>query len=143
MPNKEIACFPIWFAKIRKAIQKRQMELLKPYGLSSIHAMYLVALLNCSEGMTLRELGEKLFVDKANTSRAIAVLEEQGYIVKSDTESKLKYRICLTEQGTQMANTVAKDMKAAHDILFASLTSEEIQTVRNVMLKLQDAADDI
>jgi DNA-binding MarR family transcriptional regulator len=119
------------------------MELLKPYGLSSIHAMYLIILLHCDKGMTLRELCENLFVDKANTSRAITALEDLGYIEKNFSESKLKYRICLTEQGTQIARTVDKDMKAAHDILFASLTAEEIQTVRNVMSKVLRAAEDI
>jgi DNA-binding MarR family transcriptional regulator len=143
MSDKEVACFPIWFAKIRKSIQKRQMELLRPYGLSSIHAMYLVTLLHCDNGMTLRELCENLFVDKANTSRAIAVLEELGYIEKKLTESKLKNRICLTEQGTQIARMVTEDVKAAHDVLFASLTAEEIQTVRYVMRKVFNAADDI
>jgi DNA-binding MarR family transcriptional regulator len=144
MANKEIACFPIWFGKIRKAVQRRQTELLKPYGLSSIHAMYLVALVHCEEGMTLRELCEKLFVDKANTSRAIAALEEQNYIEKKFlSTSKQKYRICLTDMGNQIAKEVVENMKQAHDILLGSLTTEELQTVKNVMEKIHKAADDI
>lgn len=144
MPNKEIACFPIWFAKIRKAVQKRQIELLKPYGLSSIHAMYLVALIHCDEGMTLRELCEQLFVDKANTSRAIATLEEQDYIEKKFlTTSKQKCRICLTPKGNLIAHKVADDMMQARDILMGELTEEELETVRNVMNKIHKAADDI
>jgi DNA-binding MarR family transcriptional regulator len=144
MSNKEIACFPIWFATIRKAVQKRQTEFLKPYGLSSIHAKYLVALVNCEEGMTLRELCEKLFVDKANTSRAIAALEELDYIEKKFLSTSMqKYRICLTAKGNLLAQKVVDDMKKAYDILFAHLTSEELQTVHNVMIKIHEAADDI
>lgn len=144
MINEEIACFPIWFAKIRKVMQKRHTELLKPYGLSSIHAMYLVALLHCKEGMTLREISDSLFVDKANTSRAIATLEELGYIEKPlSSLSKLKYKISLTEKGSQMASIVEKDIMSAHDILLASLTSHEVQVVRDVMRKIQEAANDI
>lgn len=144
MSNRETVCFPVWFAKIRKAVQKRQTELLKPDGLSSIHAMYLAALYHCDEGMTLRELCEQLFVDKANTSRAIATLEERGYVEKRFlTTSKQKYRICLTPQGILVAKKVAECMKQIHDILLEPLTSEELETVRNVMYKIHKAADDI
>ena len=144
MQSQEHTCFPIWFAKIRKAVQKRQTELLKPYGLSSIHAMYLITLLHNDKGMTLRELCESLFVDKANTSRVITTLDALGYIRKDMiSKSKLKYKIYLTRQGTEVANIVAKDMKKTHEILFASLTVVEIQTVRNVMNKVQEAVQEI
>lgn len=142
--KEEQTCFPIWFAKIRKAIQRRQLEILKPYGLSSIHAMYLTMLLNNEDGMTLRELNERMFVDKANTSRAIATLEEKGYVERDENgSSKLKYRIKLTHEGAKVAQVVADDMKVVHGILHGTMTEDEILIIRNVMLKVSKAADNI
>ena len=144
MHEDNIACFPIWFAKVRKALQRRQMGILKPYGLSSMHAMYLVILSHDENGMTFRELNEKLFVDKANTSRAITTLEKKGYVRKENLgNSVLKARILLTDAGKSIAQLVAKDMKSTRDKLIGTLSKEEIKSVREVMYKISKAADDI
>ncbi len=136
--------FPIWFDKIKKMAQRRQQETLKPYGLSSIHAMYLVVLMHHSEGMTFKELCEKLCVDKANTSRAINVLEEKGYVFRDYTSpGVLKYKLILSEEGKKIAQEVGCTMKKFHRQLIESLTEEEIITVRGIMVKIAKAVDDM
>lgn len=136
--------FPIWFDKIKKNAQRRQQETLKPYGLSSIHAMYLIILVHHPAGMTFKEMCEKLCVDKANTSRAVNVLEEKGYVLKDYTSAGvLKYKLVLSEEGKKIAQEVAKTMKEFHHKLIESLTEEELQTVREVMVKIAKAVDDM
>ncbi|MDD5937035.1 MAG: MarR family transcriptional regulator [Clostridiales bacterium] len=142
MSDIEVSCAPVWFARIRKAIQRRHIELLKPYGLSSIHAMYLTALYHSENGMTLRELCDQLFVDKANTSRAITTLETNGYVEKEGND-KLRYRIKLTLKGHEVAQLVVTDMRKVHDIMFRSVTEDEKDIIRKVMQKVERAADDI
>lgn len=142
MLSEEISYFPVWIGKIRKGIQKRQNKLLHPYGLSSIHSLYLAALWHVKEGMTLRELCDKLCVDKANTSRAISSMEKLGYVERISTDvGTLKYRICLTNSGRKVAKEVADSTREAHDILLNTLTKEELATIRKVMEKISVSAN--
>lgn len=139
MSPDEICSFPIWIGKLRKGIQKRQTELLKPYGLSSIHSLYLTTLWYVEDGMTLRELCEKICVDKANTSRAIATMEKLQYVERINSDvGKLKCRIRLTDSGKTIAKEVISCMHELHHIMLSDLTKEERETVRNVIKKLSE-----
>jgi DNA-binding MarR family transcriptional regulator len=134
----------IWFDKIKKMAQRRQQDALKPYGLSSIHAMYLLMLLDQPDGLTFKELCEKRCVDKANTSRAVNVLEEKGYVFRDYTSAGvLKYKLILSEEGKNIAQEVGRTMKKFHCQLVEPLTEEEITTVRQVMFKIAKAVDDM
>ncbi len=136
--------FHVWFDKIKKMAQRRQQEALKPYGLSSIHAMYLVVLMHQPEGMTFKEISEKLCVDKANTSRAFNVLEEKGYVFRDYTSAGvLKYKLILSEEGKKIAQEAGNTMKEFHRQLAESLSKEEIKTVREIMFKIAKAVDDM
>jgi DNA-binding MarR family transcriptional regulator len=95
----DLDIFPMSIGKINKQMQKRFGEELKPWDLSSAHAMYLIVLLE-NEGLTLKELTESLGVDKANTTRVIADLKEKGYIYTDRTrEGSRKYKVFLTDEG--------------------------------------------
>lgn len=144
MASEEVTCFPVMFDRIRKLITKRQNELLRPYGLSSLHSMYLAALFHVEEGLSLRELCERLWVDKANTSRAIADLERQEYVKRVyQSGTKVRFRICLTNTGRDVATAVAESMKEAHDILLGALTDQEIETAHRVIRKLVKISEQI
>lgn len=142
--EQNVACFPIWFDKIRKAVQKRQVGLLKPYGLGSLHAMYLVMLWHNPKGLTMKELCENLYVDKANTSRAISTLEEKEYVYRDSSGTGVsKYRVLLSKEGKTLANEISKEMKNFHDRLFQTVTAEEQKVVRTVMNKIKATLEEI
>ena len=142
MSGEEISSFPIWVGKLRKGIQRRQTEVLKPYGLSSIHSLYLSTLWYEEEGMTLRELCEKICVDKANTSRVIAMMEKLSYVERISSKcGKLKCRIRLTDSGRVIAKEVVSCMHQVHDIMLHTLTKEEFETIYNVIKKLSEIED--
>lgn len=65
---------------LKKRIQKRVSDALKPYNLSSMHSMYLMTLYHKGE-LTLVELSGELKFNRANTSRVIRDLIQKGYVV--------------------------------------------------------------
>lgn len=142
MVPREVAYYPIWFAKIKKMIQKHHLKLLQPYGLSSVHAMYLMILKFHPDGLTPGELSAHLDVDKANTSRVLKVLEEKEFTIrKYEAGSNTKYRELLTKRGLEVAECIHRDMKQMHNRFASVLTEEEITVIRNIVQKVSVIAE--
>ena len=62
----------------RCAALYRQEEL-APLGLKSCHASYLDAICACP-GITQDQLARRIFINKSNVARQLAVLEEDGFV---------------------------------------------------------------
>ena len=52
------------------------------HGLKAPHAIYLTALYRSEDGLTGPELCQRCGRDKSDVSRTLALLEEQGFVVK-------------------------------------------------------------
>lgn len=81
------------------------------YGLKGPYAVYFTTLYRYPEGLTAAKLGELCSRDKADVSRAVAVLEKKELIVKEGTH----YRACLklSEEGRALAKQVIGKAEAA------------------------------
>ena len=91
--NIENCVIPILFNKTNKEFTKAYDELLKPYGLTKFHGFYLICLYKNPQGLKLNDINHIIGCDKANTSRAIADLENKGFISKStDNTNEKKYK---------------------------------------------------
>ena len=73
------ASLPIFLDRIDTVIRRSMMDMVKPYGLTSSHSMYLLALY-IRDGQTMVELSDYLDLDPANTNRAIKKLKEDLYL---------------------------------------------------------------
>ncbi|MEG1719453.1 MAG: MarR family transcriptional regulator [Clostridia bacterium] len=94
---------PIVLSKSLKIMNQKATKALKPYGLSSAHAMFLVVL-SKNNGLTLRELSDILAVDKAQTTRIISDLKKKGYTcTDKENDCCRNYKIFLTEKGKKAA----------------------------------------
>lgn len=124
------------FNKIAKSFNKKFGDLLVPYGLSKLHSFYILCLHTHKNGLTLNQLNFLTGCDKANTSRAIADLEDKGIVMKSSMSNEKKYKVFLTEQGFQVAKEFVKEIKESIKKYFASLTEKEFAFLQNVLLKL-------
>lgn len=87
------------------AIKIRETE---EVGLKGSHVMLLYELNRRNEGMTGAELSDVLCLDKAAISRAVAQLEEKGFVRTDLPKTGKRYRalIRLTKEGTKMADTL-------------------------------------
>jgi DNA-binding MarR family transcriptional regulator len=70
------------------------------HGLKAPHAIYLTALYRSEDGLTGPELCQRCGRDKSDVSRTLALLEEQGLVVK-DLVNGSRYRglLRLTQPG--------------------------------------------
>ena len=82
------------------------------YGLKGPHAIYLVAIQECPDGLTAAELSALCGRDKADVSRAVAALEEKKLIYRGSPNS-YRARLKLTELGVQAADQVRRRVDVA------------------------------
>jgi DNA-binding MarR family transcriptional regulator len=127
---------PVLFSKVRKYIQKRNMELLAPHGLSSLHAMYIMSLFKHQEGMTRNELNDILGVNKANTSRAVNDLVEKGYATLEDCPLRRNAKIIISEKGMELAELIRNNTRSMREKFFSVLTDEVKHLIRTIILKM-------
>ena len=82
---------PAFFDRMSFQMRKNMTEVVSPYGLTSAHAVYLIAL-KLQDGQTLVSLSRFLDLDTANTNRVIKVLREKGFVYDDrKTENSKKY----------------------------------------------------
>lgn len=95
------------------------------YGLKGPYAVYFTAMYRFPDGITAVRLGELCGRDKADVSRAMALLEAKGLIERTAADRKV-YRALmkLTPQGRQLAEQINEKAVAAVEYAGRGLTEE-------------------
>ena len=134
---------PILINRLRKRIDQANAGLLAELRLSKLHLLYLLALHDAPEGLTMRELSEALGFDKANTSRAVSQLETMGYLTRQAQGSlEKKFRLVLTPLGADAADKIkARNLKDS-EALMSILDPSELETLAKILAKLQRYLDE-
>ena len=123
-------------SKLKKKALKLQTEMLKPFGLTSRHAGYIIALSD-GRGMTMKALSETLCVDPANTTRVIAYLDEMGYVANDcQKDGCRKFNVFLTDKGKHVADEMKKSLECNSLEIMDPLTSEEKLTFVKLLFKM-------
>jgi len=128
---------PILLNKFRKRIDNACRDLLTKYNLSKLHLLYLMALYEYPDGLSLKELTELLGFDKANTTRAVSQLIQKGY-AKKQTQGELehKFKVALSDNGKLAASEIwGHNQKQNLDIL-KLLSQEEMIVLGGIAEKL-------
>lgn len=111
-------------------------ERLKDTELSRGLFFYILELSH-NDGITLRDLSRAVFVDKANTTRAVARLIDLGYVIKKDNEMDLRSsKIYLTQLGKEAAKIIDDIFIEWRDLISDGLSDDEKKTVLEVSHKL-------
>lgn len=118
--------FSLAISEIRRCWHKLAAKELADYSLSSPHAVYLDTLLRHEEGITAARLGELCCKNKADVSRMVSVLEEQG-MVQRHSNGKNMYRalLKLTEKGKAAARHVRERAALAVELAGEGLSDSE------------------
>lgn len=144
--NKEILMFdaviPILLNRACKNFCKEFDDILKPYGLSKLHAFYLIVLYNnLDNGITLNAFNSKLGCNKANTSRAIANLMEKNIIYKVSEECEKKYMVRLTNEGVNLARTFVESIQERNYQLLSVFDEEEKNEFYRLLKKIAEGVE--
>ncbi len=100
--------FTTLIAKCARTIKKIKSSEMSEFNLKGLHVSCLYYAFTNKKPLTATELCDICDEDKANISRAIDVLEAEGYVVcNSKTQKKYNCPISLTEKGVEVAKSVA------------------------------------
>lgn len=95
-------CFSLYVCS--KEIIRKYKSLLEPYGLTYTGYIIMMALWE-EDDITIKSLGEKLFLDSGTLTPLLKKLESQGYIIRTRSQQdERNVYIKLTKEG--------KDLKA-------------------------------
>ncbi|MBR7161764.1 MAG: transcriptional regulator [Clostridia bacterium] len=117
--------FTVLIAKLNRCIRKIKTEEMAEFNLKSPHVSCLYYLYK-SENLTAKELCDICEEDKANVSRSIDFLEENGYITgKPKTGKRYKSPLILTEKGKEAGEHIVRKIDSILDSVNQVLSDEE------------------
>ena len=101
-------------------------EEMSKYDLKGAYSVYFTTMYRFPEGITAAQLVEQCSRDKADVSRAMALLEKKELVAKSDPEAKA-YRalIKLTPAGREVAKQINEKAQAAVELASLGLPEEK------------------
>lgn len=123
--NEKYETFTRLLTSIIKGMQKIRTEEMASLGLKSSHFSCLYYLYQ-KKSLTAKELCDISDEDKANVSRAVKYLEENGYVTcYSRTLKRYQCPIRLTEKGREIGRQICERLDHVTEILGKGLSDEE------------------
>lgn len=120
---------------INRDLTRKSQDILGEYGLSSLCLGYALVLMRGKA--TMRELSDRLNVDRANTTRAILDMREHGIVFDDrDTEKSRKYNVYLTERGKVLAGRLQECVSEICDAYFVGVSDGELRSMIGTMGKI-------
>ncbi|NOK13895.1 MarR family winged helix-turn-helix transcriptional regulator [Corallococcus exercitus] len=125
-------CFPLYAAS--RAMVQAYTPLLAKLGLT--YPQYLVMLVLWeTDGVTVKELGEKLYLDSGTLTPLLKRLEAQGFVRRErSTEDARSVTVSLTTQGKGLRRKAAAIPEAI--VCRTGLTLEELSRLRRDIQRL-------
>lgn len=121
--------FTLLITSINRSIQRIKSEEMAEYNLKSSHVSCLYYLYK-ENSLTARDLCERCGEDKANVSRSIKYLEQNGYLIcESAAGKRYLCAIKLTEKGSEVAGALADRVDGILDSASEGLTEQDRMTM--------------
>ncbi|MBN2897829.1 MAG: MarR family transcriptional regulator [Clostridia bacterium] len=112
-------------------------EKIKGYNIGKGQWFYLTQLLFNEDGLTQDELSRILYVDKANTARALNKLEEEGFVYRvEDAEDKRKNRVYVTDKSAGFKTEFHQIFKDYNKVLVAGFTDKEKEIALDLLNRM-------
>ena len=139
MKSSRFDVFSVQIVKLVKSVQAIKMKKMAEYGLKGTNAVCLCRIYENSGGLTATELSTLCGTDKAQVSRCMAELIENGFVYRDDLDGrryKQKYR--LTERGEVAAADVSSCMTRIEDAINKNLTEAQLDSFYRTLETLCD-----
>jgi len=123
-------------ARVYHKVDRASAEHLSTYGLS-VGQFDVLAQVGAHEGITQKELAEKLLVTKSNVCQILGRMEERG-LVSRRQEGRAK-RLFLTEEGRRLFDEVVPSQEELIDRLLSSVPAEDHDVLSKTLGRLDRA----
>ena len=133
MEESRFELFDGLIASAGKTLQRIKTNKMEKYGLGSTHTTCLCKLGKAGvDGVTQKELTEQECIDRAQVSRILRDLEQEG-LVEAMGSSAYKRRYCLTEKGQQITEEINGIILDINRYVSAEISAEDIAVFYRVM----------
>lgn len=126
---------------LAKAYQKAHGNFknrLLPYGLTPIQHLILEALWE-EDGLSARDIGERLVLDKATLSGVLDRMALGGWILKeADPVDKRMQRVYLTDRAKDLKPKLSEERNQANEDLLRDMTLEEKVLLKRLLRDIQE-----
>lgn len=125
-------CFPLYACS--REIIKRYRPLLEPHGLTYTQYIALMVLWE-QDGLTLKQIGDKLYLDSGTLTPLLKKMQTQGLLVrKRSHEDERNVRIYLTETGKELEHKLSHVPQGLIQCL--DLSQQEAKALYHTLYKL-------
>lgn len=131
-------CLFFSITKLSRVFGKMAEDTFGKTGLSPSHALILY-MVNRSEHLHQKEIGEKLHLSPSTITRFIEKLETKGFVTKT-VEGKNAF-ICTTEKGLALQPDIIESWHALHEKYAHILSTEEVVQFIGLSEKLLKVLD--
>lgn len=109
-------------------------EVMKRYDLKGAYSVYFTTMSRFPEGLTAAQLVELCGRDKADVSRAMALLEEKGLVLRQSGDRRAyRARLVLSDSGLDVAAQINERAKSAVDFVSRGLYPEKREVFYEVL----------
>lgn len=126
---------------IARAQSRYRVKYMEALGLKGCHANYLLAL--CAEpGISQEQLSARIYADKSNVARQLAMLEEGGYVRREvDRSDKRVMLVYPTEKALGLLPLIIQKQAEWETFVTETLSVEEREQMRELLKKIKHRTD--
>ena len=119
-----------------------RQEELTPLGLKSCHSSYLAAICT-SPGITQDQLARRIFINKSNVARQLAILEEDGYVERRQApDDKRAIQVFPTQKAHDAMPEIIRIFRVWESFVAQDLTEEERKALAAMLEKMKSRSAD-
>ena len=126
--------------EIARCTTQYRAETLVPMGLKACHASYLTEIC-ATPGISQDQLASRICINKSNVARQAAILEEDGFIIRtpSPTDKRIM-QLFPTQKTLDLLPQISKILSDLELCLTTSLTEAEKDMLENLLSQMKDKA---
>ena len=125
----------------RCAAQYRTEEL-EPLGLKACHGSYVSVICACP-GITQDQLARRIFINKSNVARQLAILEEDGYVERRQApDDKRAIQVFPTQKAHDAMPEIIRIFRVWESFVAQDLTEEERKALAAMLEKMKSRSAD-
>ena len=110
-------------------------------GLTESQIVFLL-MLDKDKGMSLKDMTERMGVNKSLTTRAVKHLLENGFVINA-AESGKEHSIVLTAKGAKAKRTAAQAFSDLFELILEDLTDEELTVMEQALSKIRHKMEEL
>jgi len=130
------------YQRVHKNLIKLIRSELEPYDFNRGEFPLLFKLIKKGDGITQKEICERLYVSKSTTSKIIKRLVEKGYLRKEkDLDDKRASRIFLTDKKDKIEGLIKEIDQKAENKMLEGFDTEERKELRFYLERILDNLD--